>query len=152
MTLDVSEPESIRDLILILDTFRKVTGLEINWLKSHAYWLSHSAKPLWLENIGWQWAQEKDLVKLLGTPFGIDPSSESIDQFLIARVTKKTLLLDCSEALPRWPGPYCETGTFVFSLVFRIRLARYRQSFGEDQESSPQLPLVRSGIHCESQG
>ena len=89
MTIDASNPDSIRDLIYILDTFWKVTGLEINWLKSHAYWLSPMPKPPWLENIGWRWAQEKDLLKLLGTPFGIDPSSDCIDQFLISRVTKK---------------------------------------------------------------
>ena len=39
--------------------------------------------------MGWQWADEKDLSKLLGTPFGIDVDTEDIDSFLIKRVKAK---------------------------------------------------------------
>jgi hypothetical protein len=37
----------------------------------------------------WQWAQEGELTKLLGSPFGLDISSQELDEFLIKRIEKK---------------------------------------------------------------
>lgn len=36
--------------------------------------------------MGWQWAGDGDLSKLLGTPFGLSLDTDDIDNFLVARI------------------------------------------------------------------
>ena len=53
ISLEVSQTEDIRALIKILNLFKEVSGLEINWAKSHAFWCTCRVKPRWLSDIGW---------------------------------------------------------------------------------------------------
>ena len=87
--LEVSRPETTLNLINILTTFKSASGLEINWAKSSAYWCCDIDKPPWLEDVGWSWAREKDLSKLLGTSFGVDLDTGDIGSFLINRIKSK---------------------------------------------------------------
>lgn len=43
----------------------------------------------WLLGYNWQWAEEGDLSKLLGTPFGLNLKTRDVDQFLYAKISKK---------------------------------------------------------------
>ena len=89
LTMNASGREQVNYLVEILNKFKLASGLEINWAKSHAYWYSTNPKPNWLEDLGWQWAREGDLLKLLGTPFGLDLTTEDVDSFLLKRAIAK---------------------------------------------------------------
>ena len=85
----VDQPDSVRNLIEILNLFKSPSGLEINWSKSHAYWWSSSRKPTCILKMGLQWAEKGDVSKLLGTPFGLDLQSEDLDNFVTRRIHAK---------------------------------------------------------------
>jgi exonuclease III len=88
-TIAASRREYVTNLVEALTLFNRVSGLEINWTKSLAYWYSPGPRPQWLHQHDWKWAQEHELVKMLGTPFGMDLSTEEIDSFLLQKVQKK---------------------------------------------------------------
>ena len=98
ISLEVSRLQTIKNLIDLLNLYKEASGMEIKWSKSHAYSCVHAAKPPWLDGIGWQWALEKDLSKLLGTPFGLNLDSDNIDNFLLNRICGKLSYL-CSTKL-----------------------------------------------------
>lgn len=54
------------------------------------YWFDkHTHKSDWLRGYNWKWAEEGDLSKLLGTPFGLNLDTRDVDQFLYKKITKK---------------------------------------------------------------
>ena len=64
--------------------------MEINWEKSCAYWFDKfTHKPEWLNGYNWQWAEEGDLSKLLGTPFGLNLKIQDVGKFLYRKISKK---------------------------------------------------------------
>lgn len=82
-------PQSVGNLIQILRDFCSAAGLEINWRKLAAYWQSPQPRPQWLNAFDWTWANEGDLSKLLGTPFGLNLDTKDVDAFLTAKIEKK---------------------------------------------------------------
>ena len=82
--------EDVDEFVKILETFSEASGMEINWEKSSAYWFDrHIPKSEWLLSYNWKWAEEGDLSKLLGTPFGLNLDTKDIDQFLYNKIAKK---------------------------------------------------------------
>ena len=80
----------VDELVRILEVFNEAPGMEINWEKSCAYWFDKCThKPDWLAGYNWQWAEDGDLSKLLGTPFGLNLNTPDIDQFLYRKISKK---------------------------------------------------------------
>ena len=64
--------------------------MEINWDKSCAYWFDkYTHRPEWLAGYNWKWAEEGDLSKLLGTPFGLNLNTPDVDKFLHNKISKK---------------------------------------------------------------
>lgn len=83
------EKENFRQLILLLTQFRVASGLVINWHKSVAYWFSDKEPPDWTVEFDCQWAQSKNLSKILGSPFGIQLDTADVDQFLVKKIERK---------------------------------------------------------------
>ena len=82
--------EDVEELVKILETFSEASGLQINWKKSSAYWFNRLIPKLeWLLNYNWKWAEEGNLSKLLGTPFGLILDIKDIDQFFYNKIAKK---------------------------------------------------------------
>ena len=82
--------KDVDELVRLLGIFSKASGMEINWEKSSAYWFDkYTHKPDWLLGYNWKWAEEGDLSKLLGTPFGLNFNTRNIDQFLYNKIKKK---------------------------------------------------------------
>jgi hypothetical protein len=77
------------NLIRLLENFKDVAGLEINWTKSHAYWQADVLRPPWTNNLQWQWTDPGAMSKLLSTIFGIDLETYDIDKFLMGKIRKK---------------------------------------------------------------
>jgi hypothetical protein len=64
--------------------------MEINWDKSCTYWYDkYTHKPEWLAGYNWRWAEEGDLSKLLGTPFGLNLNVSDVDHFLYSKISRK---------------------------------------------------------------
>jgi hypothetical protein len=85
------EEESVRNLIYLLETFCAASGLVLNWRKSCGYWKSHLTwfRPQWTDLLGITWAEEDDVSKLLGAPFGLSLTAGEVDDFLYERIRKK---------------------------------------------------------------
>jgi hypothetical protein len=84
------EKKYVDELVRLLKVFSETSGMEINWEKSSAYWFDKfTHKPVWLNGYDWQWAEEGDLSKLLGTPFGLNLDTKDVDQFLYGKIAKK---------------------------------------------------------------
>ena len=84
------EKRDVDEMVRLLKVFSAASGMEINWKKSSAYWFDkYTHKPEWLNGYNWQWAEEGDLSKLLGTPFGLNLNTQDVDQFLYAKIAKK---------------------------------------------------------------
>ena len=82
--------KDIDEMVRILKTFSEASGMEINWTKSCAYWYDkYTHKPDWLAGYNWKWAEEGDLSKLLGTPFGLNLNTPDVDSFLYSKISKK---------------------------------------------------------------
>ena len=78
------------ELIRLLKSFNEASDTEINWEKSCEYWFDqYTHKPEWLNGYNWLWANEMDLSKLLGTPFGLNLRSRDADDFLYRKISKK---------------------------------------------------------------
>jgi hypothetical protein len=76
-------------VLSLLDSYGLATGLCINWAKSQVYWLSSNPSPPWLARLPCPWAVERQLSKLLGTPFGINLHTQDVDEFLYTKIQKK---------------------------------------------------------------
>jgi hypothetical protein len=74
---------------MLLDLFHLALGFTINWTKSRAYWLAATPPPAWLDGMRCEWAVERQLSKLLGTPFGIDLHTADVDAFMMDRIKNK---------------------------------------------------------------
>ena len=84
------EKRDIDELVRLLKTFSEASGMEINWDKSCPYWFDkYTHRPEWLAGYNWKWAEEGDLSKLLGTPFGLNLNTPDVDKFLYNKISKK---------------------------------------------------------------
>ena len=84
------EKRYVDELVRLLKVFSEAFGMQINWEKSSAYWFDKfTHKPVWLNGYGWQWVEEGDLSKLLGTPFGLNLDTKDVYQFLYSKISKK---------------------------------------------------------------
>ena len=82
--------EDVEELVKILETFSEASGMQINWKKSSAYWFNRFIPKLeWLLSYNWKWAEEGNLSKLLGSPFGLILDTKDIDQFFYNKIAKK---------------------------------------------------------------
>jgi hypothetical protein len=65
----------------------------INWQKSSAYWKSalEPIKPQWTNGLGVTWAEDANISKILGAPFGMFLTSKDVNAFLHNRITKKLI-------------------------------------------------------------
>jgi hypothetical protein len=79
----------LRNLVQLLCTYAQAMGLHINWDKSLDYWFAPGPAPPWLATFDFPWAIERNLSKLLGTPFGLNLHTPDIDTFLVEKVEKK---------------------------------------------------------------
>ena len=78
------------ELVRLLKVFSVAFGMEINWKKLCTYWFNkYTHKSQWLNEYNWQWAEEGDLSKLLGTPFGLNFNIQNVDNFLCRKIAKK---------------------------------------------------------------
>jgi hypothetical protein len=46
-------------------------------------------RPAWTQAFQWQWADNHDISKLLGAPFGMELTTEDADTFLMNKIDKK---------------------------------------------------------------
>ena len=77
-------------LVHILKVFSVASRIEINWEKSCAYWFNKFTHKLeWMNGYNWQWAEEGDLSKLLGTPFRLNLNTKDVDNFLYQKIAKE---------------------------------------------------------------
>ena len=84
------EKKDIDELVRLLRTFNETSGMEINWEKSCVYWFDkYTHKPEWLAGYNWKWAEEGDLSKLLGMPFGLNLNIPDVDNFFYTKISKK---------------------------------------------------------------
>ena len=75
---------------MVIEKINNALGTEINWEKSCVYWFDkYTHKLKWFVGYNWQWAEEGDLSKLLGTPFGLNLNNWDVDQFLYGKISKK---------------------------------------------------------------
>ena len=78
------------ELVKILKVFSDASGMEINWNKSCTHWFDkYTHNPEWLARYNWRWAEDGDLSKLLGTPFGLSLNKHDFDWFLYNKIYKK---------------------------------------------------------------
>lgn len=84
-----------RNLINCLGLFCRGSSLVLNWQKSWGYWKhgkgARHPRPNWTNRLGVTWVDNGDISKLLGTPFGLDMTSNDVNEFLLAKVRKKLL-------------------------------------------------------------
>lgn len=71
-----------------MEKFCLASGLVINWTKSSGHWKSHDFlfRPAWTSHLGITWADDDEVGKLLGAPFGL---SGDVDTFLYEKIAKK---------------------------------------------------------------
>jgi hypothetical protein len=81
----------VRQAVATLEKFSVASELTINWEKMMAYFWSRGnpPRPAWTRPLNWRWAEQQDISKLLGTPFGLSLSSAAVDQFLLERTDKQ---------------------------------------------------------------
>ncbi|KAL3702077.1 hypothetical protein R1sor_020099 [Riccia sorocarpa] len=72
-----------------LDTFGKATGLQIQWNKSAARWIStdEGERPQWAEDLGWCWKDKTETTQLLGFPFEEGINREELYQKCQRRIS-----------------------------------------------------------------
>ena len=77
------EKRDVDELVRLLKTFSEASCMEIKWEKSYAYWFDkYTPKLERLASYNWKWAEEGDLSKLLGTPFGLNLNTPDVDNLL----------------------------------------------------------------------
>jgi hypothetical protein len=76
-------------VLSLLESYGLATGLRINWAKSQVYRLLPDPSPPWLACLPCPWAVERQLLKLLGTLFGINLHTQDVDNFLYTKIQKK---------------------------------------------------------------
>ncbi|KAL3695540.1 hypothetical protein R1sor_009616 [Riccia sorocarpa] len=74
----------------LLDTFGKATGLQIQWNKSAARWISteEGERPQWAEDLGWCWKDKTETTQLLGFPFEEGINREELYQKCQRRISE----------------------------------------------------------------
>jgi hypothetical protein len=87
------EEEPVRNLIYMLEMFCAASGLLLNWNKSCGHWKSPLMlfRPQWTDNLGVSWANDEEVSKLLGAPFGLSLKARDVDDFLYERIRKKLI-------------------------------------------------------------
>ena len=81
------EKKFVDELGRLLRFFSDAFGMNINWEKTCMYWFDKfTHNPVWLVGYNWRWAEEENLSKLLGTPFGLKLNVSDIDHFLTQKL------------------------------------------------------------------
>lgn len=92
----------VDNIVGILHNFGLAYGLEINWHKSIAYWYGQGTPPQWVEKYYWKWAANRNMSKLLGTPFGLHLELQSVDKFMVNRAKDKLTVWNSIHLLLVW--------------------------------------------------
>jgi hypothetical protein len=68
-----------------LEIFLFIRGLEVDWEKIGANWSDKKMKEKlnWDKELKQRWANERDLSKLLGIPFGLNLEVKEVNEFLV---------------------------------------------------------------------
>ena len=152
------EKNDVDELVRLLTTFSKTSGMEINWDKSCAYWFDKfTYKPVWLQGYDWHWAEEGDLSKLLGTHFGLEFNTPDIDQFLYNKISKKLDYWSCKKLSLTGRIVICNQVLFSTLWFFitvwgdPIRLLekyaeRFETTFGPEKNYLPEPGLVGKNV------
>lgn len=84
--INSSKKNDVEEHVRLFIIFSKTSGMKINWDKSCNYWFDQfTHKPVWLQGYDWQWAEEEDLSKLLGTHFDLQLNIHDVNQFYTTR-------------------------------------------------------------------
>jgi hypothetical protein len=83
-----AEEGNLQNVAFLLHDFGLASGLVYNPRKTVVYWFSPDRPPPWIVNFGCQVVVEKNLIKLLGTPFGLDLDVADVDEFLFQKIQK----------------------------------------------------------------
>ena len=87
----------VDELVRILKTFSAASRMEINWEKTCTYWFDqYTYKSIWLNGYNWHWANEGDLSKLFGTPFGLNLRTREVDEFIYRKIS---IILDYGSSM-----------------------------------------------------
>ena len=102
----LGEEEKARNLIYLLETFCLATGQVLNWSKSSGYWKSRSLPDRleWRDHLGIAWADNDNVSKLLGAPFGLSLSLANVDDFLYEKLAKKLTYWSSTKINPTGRG------------------------------------------------
>jgi hypothetical protein len=118
----------MKNLVEVLRYFGIASGLKINWEKNVAYYSeANQTRPSWLGSFHWKWAQDEDISKLLGSPFGLGLKVGDIDKFLLNKVKEK-LAFWCSTHL-LLVGKALIVKSFFHFMVFRFYFGRVWETF-----------------------
>ena len=117
-----AEETSVDNLVGILHKFGIAFGLEIKWHKSVAYWCGQGRPLRCVGKYQWKWAANRDLSKLLGTPFGLQLELQDIGHILVNKVKSKlkygssTNLSLAGRTLMFWCHPFGTLSQFGLGL------------------------------------
>ncbi|KAL3679780.1 hypothetical protein R1sor_022736 [Riccia sorocarpa] len=74
----------------ILHSFGLASGLEVQWSKSKARWISESnPKPTWVLQLDWIWAEQDETDKFLGFLFKDGLDEQAIHDMALEKINKK---------------------------------------------------------------
>ncbi|KAL3700623.1 hypothetical protein R1sor_018645 [Riccia sorocarpa] len=75
-----AEPLNLLNAKEAISTFGRASGLQVQWSKSLATWISQTTRPPWTDQLNWRWTQNQEEHKMLGFIFTV-----AIDQDTIFR-------------------------------------------------------------------
>ncbi|KAL3692858.1 hypothetical protein R1sor_006509 [Riccia sorocarpa] len=61
-----AERQNLTNAKNLIHSFGLASGLNVQWEKSNARWISSRARPDWLQKLGWEWGTQDRSEKLLG--------------------------------------------------------------------------------------
>ncbi|KAL3679807.1 hypothetical protein R1sor_022763 [Riccia sorocarpa] len=64
-----AQPQNLSNAKQAISTFGKASGLNVQWSKSLATWISPSPRPPWTNDLLWKWTQDREQHKMLGFIF-----------------------------------------------------------------------------------
>jgi hypothetical protein len=83
------EDPSVNNLVRILYNFRFAYGPELIGIRVWRTGVGQGTPLGWVEKYQWMWATNGDLLKVLGTPFGLHVGLHNVDHFLVDMVKSK---------------------------------------------------------------
>jgi hypothetical protein len=74
----------------LFNKFLIISGLELNWNKSMAFWYSSlNFRPSWFGKYMWKWAAEMEISTLLGMAIGLPLNIKNVNSFVTIKIQKK---------------------------------------------------------------